>query len=94
MQQLKKFEFSCDVGSCWYPRYSPRKRSRGQRRRHRAAFHDGPVLVDAVVSRTALAIAPSITVEVAMGFSLCVARAIISRRGGEIIGLAKTNLWH
>jgi len=59
-----------------------------------AAFaHDGPVLVDAVVNRTELAMPPSITVEMAKGFTLYMVKAVMSGRGDEIIDLAKTNLW-
>jgi pyruvate dehydrogenase (quinone) len=55
--------------------------------------HDGPVLIDAVVNRTELAMPPSITIEMAKGFSLYMVKAIMSGRGDEIIDLAKTNLW-
>ena len=58
-----------------------------------ALAHDGPVLVDAVVARTELAMPPSITLEMAKGFSLYMVKAIMSGRGDEIIDLAKTNLW-
>jgi pyruvate dehydrogenase (quinone) len=59
-----------------------------------AAFaHDGPVLVDAVVNRTELAMPPTITVEMAKGFTLYMVKAVMSGRGDEIIDLAKTNLW-
>src|ERR1700737_2322842 len=59
-----------------------------------AAFaHDGPVLVDAVVNRTELAMPPSITLEMAKGFTLYMVKAIMSGRGDEIIDLARTNLW-
>ena len=58
-----------------------------------ALAHDGPVLVDAVVNRTELAMPPSITVEMAKGFTLYMVKAIMSGRGDEIIDLAKTNLW-
>src|SRR5262249_54592048 len=59
-----------------------------------AAFaHDGPVLVDALVNRTELAMPPSITVEMAKGFTLYMVKAVIGGRAGEIIGLAKTNVW-
>jgi pyruvate dehydrogenase (quinone) len=59
-----------------------------------AAFaHDGPVLVDAVVNRTELAMPPSITLEMAKGFSLYMVKAIMNGRGDEIIDLAKSNLW-
>jgi pyruvate dehydrogenase (quinone) len=59
-----------------------------------AAFaHDGPVLIDAVVSRTELAMPPSINIEMAKGFSLYMVKAIMSGRTDEIIDLAKTNRW-
>ena len=58
-----------------------------------ALTHDGPVLVDAVVNRTELAMPPSITAEMAKGFTLYMVKAIMSGRGDEIVDLAKTNLW-
>jgi pyruvate dehydrogenase (quinone) len=58
-----------------------------------ALANDGPVLVDAVVNRTELAMPPSITVEMAKGFTLYMVKAIMGGRGDEIIDLAKTNLW-
>jgi pyruvate dehydrogenase (quinone) len=59
-----------------------------------AAFaHDGPVLVDAVVNRTELAMPPSITLEMAKGFTLYMVKAVMSGRADEVIDLAKTNLW-
>jgi pyruvate dehydrogenase (quinone) len=58
-----------------------------------ALAHDGPVLVDAVVNRTELAMPPSITLEMAKGFTLYMVKAVISGRSDEIIDLAKTNLW-
>jgi pyruvate dehydrogenase (quinone) len=47
----------------------------------------------AVVNRTELAMPPSITLEMAKGFSLYMVKAIINGRADEIIDLAKTNLW-
>ena len=58
-----------------------------------ALAHDGPVLIDAVVNRTELAMPPSITVEMAKGFSLYMVKAIMSGRGDEVIDLARSNLW-
>jgi pyruvate dehydrogenase (quinone) len=55
--------------------------------------HDGPVLVDAVVNRTELAMPPSITLEMANGFTLYMVKAVIGGRADEVIDLAKTNLW-
>jgi pyruvate dehydrogenase (quinone) len=58
-----------------------------------ALAHNGPVLVDAVVNRTELAMPPTITVEMAKGFSLYMVKAIMSGRGDELIDLAKSNFW-
>jgi pyruvate dehydrogenase (quinone) len=59
-----------------------------------AAFaDDGPVLIDAVVNRTELAMPPSVTLEMAKGFTLYMVKAIINGRADEIVDLAKTNLW-
>jgi pyruvate dehydrogenase (quinone) len=58
-----------------------------------ALAHDGPALIDAVVNRSELAMPPSITLEMAKGFTLFMVKAIMSGRGDEIIDLAKTNLW-
>jgi pyruvate dehydrogenase (quinone) len=58
-----------------------------------ALAHTGPVLIDAVVNRTELAMPPSITLEMTKGFTLYMLKAVISGRGDEIIDLAKTNLW-
>ena len=58
-----------------------------------ALAHDGPVVVDAVVNRAELAMPPSITLELAKGFSLYMLKAVMSGRADEIVDLAKTNLW-
>jgi pyruvate dehydrogenase (quinone) len=58
-----------------------------------ALAHDGPVLIDAVVNRSELAMPPSITLEMAKGFTLYMIKAVISGRGDEVVDLAKTNLW-
>ncbi|MDB5407236.1 MAG: poxB [Rhodospirillales bacterium] len=58
-----------------------------------ALAHDGPVLVDAVVNRTELAMPPAVTAEMAKGFTLYMVKAVMSGRGDELIDLAKTNLW-
>jgi pyruvate dehydrogenase (quinone) len=59
-----------------------------------AAFaHQGPVLIDAVVNRTELAMPPAITVEMAKGFSLYMLRAVMSGQTDQVIDLARTNLW-
>ena len=51
------------------------------------------MLVDAVVNRTELAMPPSITLEMAKGFTLYMVKAVISGRADEVIDLARTNLW-
>ena len=58
-----------------------------------ALTHNGPVLVDAVVNRTELAMPPAVTMEMAKGFTLYMVKAVMSGRGDELIDLARTNLW-
>jgi pyruvate dehydrogenase (quinone) len=59
-----------------------------------AAFaHDGPVLIDAVVHRTELAMPPAVNVEMAKGFTLYMLKAVMNGRADELIDLAETNLW-
>jgi hypothetical protein len=45
-----------------------------------ALAYDGPVLIDAMVTRTELVMPPSITVEMAKGFSLYMVKAIMSSK--------------
>src|SRR4030095_7103393 len=55
-----------------------------------AAFaHDGPVLVDAVVNRTELAMPPSVTLDMAKGFPLYMVKAVLKGRADEVYDLAK-----
>ena len=58
-----------------------------------ALAHDGPVLIDAVVNRTELAMPPAVTLEMAKGFTLYMVKAVMSGRGDEVIDLARSNLW-
>ncbi|MGH6848070.1 MAG: ubiquinone-dependent pyruvate dehydrogenase [Methylocella sp.] len=58
-----------------------------------ALSHDGPVLIDAVVSRRVIPVPPSITTEMAKGFTLYMLKAIMAGRGDELVDLARTNLW-
>jgi pyruvate dehydrogenase (quinone) len=58
-----------------------------------ALAHDGPVIVDAVVKRQELSMPPHIEAAQAEGFSLYALRAIMDGRGGELIEMAKTNLF-
>jgi pyruvate dehydrogenase (quinone) len=57
-----------------------------------ALRHDGPALIEAVVSRQELSMPPSITVDQIKGFSLFMIKAVLDGRGDEIIDLAKVNL--
>jgi pyruvate dehydrogenase (quinone) len=59
----------------------------------RALKHDGPALVEVLVSRQELSMPPTITLEQAKGFGLFMAKAVLSGRGDEIIDLARVNLW-
>ena len=59
----------------------------------KAFEHDGPALIDVVTSRQELSMPPTIKLDQAVGFSLYMAKAILSGRGDEIIDLAKTNLF-
>jgi pyruvate dehydrogenase (quinone) len=58
-----------------------------------ALAHAGPVVIDAVVAPTELAMPPAITIEMAKGFTLYMVKAVMSGRGDEIVDLAKGNLW-
>jgi pyruvate dehydrogenase (quinone) len=58
-----------------------------------ALAHEGPALLDVVVNRQELAMPPTITLEQAKGFTLFMAKAVISGRGDEVLDLARTNLW-
>jgi pyruvate dehydrogenase (quinone) len=49
--------------------------------------------VDVIVNRQELSIPPTITAEQALGFSLYMAKAVLSGRGDEVIDLVKTNLF-
>ena len=57
-----------------------------------AFAHDGLALVEVVVSRQELSMPPTITLEQAKGFTLYMARAILSGRGDEVLDLAQSNL--
>ncbi len=52
----------------------------------------GPALVEVMVNRLELSMPPHISIEQMKGFSLYMARSVLSGRGDEIIDLTKTNL--
>jgi pyruvate dehydrogenase (quinone) len=58
-----------------------------------ALAHDGPALVEVLVSRQELSMPPTITFEQAKGFGLFALKAVLSGRGDEIVDLAKVNLF-
>ncbi|MBR1218824.1 ubiquinone-dependent pyruvate dehydrogenase [Bradyrhizobium sp. U87765 SZCCT0131] len=58
-----------------------------------ALAHNGPVLIDAVVSRTVLPIPPAITADMARGFTLYMVKAVFNGRGDDLVDLARANLW-
>ena len=57
-----------------------------------ALAHNGPALVEVLVSRQELSMPPTITFEQAKGFSLFALKAVLSGRGDEIMDLAKINI--
>jgi pyruvate dehydrogenase (quinone) len=57
-----------------------------------AFSHDGPALIEAIVSRQELSMPPTITVDQIKGFSLFMIKAVLDGRGNEIIDLARINL--
>jgi pyruvate dehydrogenase (quinone) len=59
----------------------------------KALEHNGPALVEVVVSRQELSMPPTITLEQMKGFSLFALKAVLSGRGDEIVDLAKVNLF-
>jgi pyruvate dehydrogenase (quinone) len=50
-----------------------------------ALKHDGPALVEVLVFRQELSMPPRITLELAKGFGLFMAKAVLSGRGDEVI---------
>jgi pyruvate dehydrogenase (quinone) len=57
-----------------------------------ALKHDGPALVEVLVSRQELSMPPTITYEEARNFGLFMLKAVLSGRGDEIVDLARVNL--
>jgi pyruvate dehydrogenase (quinone) len=58
-----------------------------------ALAHPGPVLVDAVVNRQELAVPPKVTTEMAAGFTMYMAKAVMNGRADQVLDLAASNLW-
>jgi pyruvate dehydrogenase (quinone) len=57
-----------------------------------ALKHDGPALVEVLVSRQELSMPPIIS-EQAKGFSFFMLKAVLSGRGEEVVDLAGVNLF-
>ena len=57
-----------------------------------ALSHDGPALIEVIVSRQELSMPPTISVDQIKGFGLFMIKAVLDGRGDEIIDLARTNL--
>jgi len=57
-----------------------------------ALEHDGPALIEAMVSRYELSMPPTITLDQVKGFTLFATRSVLSGRGDELIDLAETNV--
>jgi len=58
-----------------------------------ALKHDGPALVEVLVSRQELMRPPKVSLDQVAGFSLFMLKALLSGHGDEIIDLAKINLF-
>ena len=58
-----------------------------------ALQHNGPALVEVVVSRQELSMPPSIQMNHMIGFSLYMMKAVLNGRADELVDLAKTNLF-
>jgi len=58
-----------------------------------ALQHNGPALVEVLVSRQELSMPPTITFEEAKGFSLFMLKAVLNGRSDEIVDLADVNLF-
>ena len=54
--------------------------------------HDGPALVEVLVSRQELSMPPTITLEQAKGFSLFALKVVLNGRADEIVDLVNVNL--
>jgi pyruvate dehydrogenase (quinone) len=58
-----------------------------------ALKHDGPALVEVLVSHQELSMPPTITYEEAKSFGIFMLKAVLNGRGDEIIDLARVNLF-
>ncbi|MGA2248457.1 MAG: hypothetical protein ABSH48_26105 [Verrucomicrobiota bacterium] len=54
--------------------------------------HNGPALIDAAVNHLKFSMPPHLGLERVEGFSHFMLKGVVSRRGEELVELAKTNL--
>jgi thiamine pyrophosphate-dependent acetolactate synthase large subunit-like protein len=59
----------------------------------RALAHPGPALLDVLTNPQELSMPPKITLEQTYGFGLFALKAVLSGNGGELVELAKSNLF-
>jgi pyruvate dehydrogenase (quinone) len=59
----------------------------------RALTHRGPALLDVMTAPQELSMPPKIQLEQAYGFGMFMLKAVLSGRGGELVELAKTNIF-
>jgi pyruvate dehydrogenase (quinone) len=59
----------------------------------RVLAHRGPALLDVLTNPQELSMPPKITLEQAYGFGMFALKAVLSGNGGELVELAKTNLF-
>jgi pyruvate dehydrogenase (quinone) len=59
----------------------------------RALAHRGPALLDVLTNPQELSMPPKVTLEQAYGFGVFALKAVLSGNGGELVALAKTNLF-
>jgi thiamine pyrophosphate-dependent acetolactate synthase large subunit-like protein len=59
----------------------------------RVLAHRGPALLDVMTAPQELSMPPKIQLEQAYGFGMFMLKAVLSGRGGEIVELAKTNIF-
>jgi pyruvate dehydrogenase (quinone) len=59
----------------------------------RVLAHRGPALLDVITNPQELSMPPKVTLEQAYGFGVFALKAVLSGNGGELVALAKTNLF-
>ena len=59
----------------------------------RALAHKGPALLDVMTAPQELSMPPKIQLDQAYGFGMFMLKAVLSGRGGELVELAKTNIF-